>query len=482
MHRLFIRVTRGNCAPRHGRSALTSLFADSRYRHLFSAQVAQLIGTGLTTVALALLASELAGGHAGAVLGTALAIKMMAYVGIAPVAAAYVKHLPRRASLVSLDLMRAAVVVALPFVTAVWQIYGLIFLLSACSACLTPAFQATIPDIIEDERQYTRALSLSRLAYDLENLLSPMVAAALLTFMSFNILFELNALAFVLSALLVVTVALPATRAEADDGGFWNRLTHGASIYLRTPRLRGLLALNLAVAAAGAMQIVNTVVYVHTGLGLDDTHVAIAFGAAGAGSMVVALSLPSVLAHLNQRTVMVTGGGLMSLGLFAGLLAPGFYALLLLWFAIGAATSMVLTPTGRLIKQSCDAEDRPALFAAQFSLSHAGWLIAYPLAGWVGSRLGMDAAFAVLGVLALAATLAAIRLWPRHDPVVLEHWHPAVAHSHRHEHDAHHPHRHDGWEGPAPHTHPHDHAPMRHRHTFVIDRHHPHWPQSAKRA
>jgi hypothetical protein len=42
-----------------------------------------LLGTGLATVALGLFAFDLAGAEAGAVLGTALAIKMIAYVGVA---------------------------------------------------------------------------------------------------------------------------------------------------------------------------------------------------------------------------------------------------------------------------------------------------------------------------------------------------------------------------------------------------------------
>lgn len=54
------------------------------YRHLFLAQVIALLGTGLATVALGLLAYDLAGADAGAVLGTALAIKMIAYTGVAP--------------------------------------------------------------------------------------------------------------------------------------------------------------------------------------------------------------------------------------------------------------------------------------------------------------------------------------------------------------------------------------------------------------
>ena len=51
---------------------------------------------------------RLAGDNAGAVLGTALAIKMVAYVTLAPVAAAFAERLPRRAFLVALDLIRAA--------------------------------------------------------------------------------------------------------------------------------------------------------------------------------------------------------------------------------------------------------------------------------------------------------------------------------------------------------------------------------------
>lgn len=388
------------------------LFRDRRYRHLFSAQVIALIGTGLTTVGLALLASELAGEQAGEVLGTALAIKMIAYVGIAPVVGAYATRLPRRALLVALDLLRATVVVSLPLVTAVWQIYLLIFLLNACSAGFTPVFQATIPDIFEDERRYTQALSLSRLAYDLENLLSPLLAALLLVAISFNLLFVLNAAAFLLSALLVVSVSLPSPHPQTAGGGVWARLSEGMSRYLHTPRLRGLLALNMAVAAAGAMQIVNTVVYVRHVLGLGETPVAIAFAAAGGGSMVVALTLPKLLERLDQRPVMLAGGLFMSASLLAGLMTPGFVTLLLLWFVLGAGASMVMTPTGRLLKQSCEAEERPALFAAQFSLSHVCWLVAYPLAGWLGSALGMMPAFTVLAILALAATLLAARLWP----------------------------------------------------------------------
>ena len=76
-----------------------SVFAIRDYRRLFSAQIIALFGTGLATVALGLLAYDLAGPAAGAVLGTALTIKMVLYVVIAPLAAEYVDRLPRRAFL-----------------------------------------------------------------------------------------------------------------------------------------------------------------------------------------------------------------------------------------------------------------------------------------------------------------------------------------------------------------------------------------------
>ena len=63
---------------------MLTVLRNRTYRHLFTAQVVALLGTGLLTVALGLLAFDLAGANAGAVLGTALTIKMLAYVGLAP--------------------------------------------------------------------------------------------------------------------------------------------------------------------------------------------------------------------------------------------------------------------------------------------------------------------------------------------------------------------------------------------------------------
>ena len=446
------------------------------YARLFAAQVVALLGTGLTTVALALLAYDLAGGNAGVVLGIALTIKMVAYVTLSPLAATLAQRVPRRTFLVGLDVARAGAVACLPLVTEVWQIYVLIFAMQACSAGFTPTFQATIPDVLEDEAEYTKALSLSRLAYDLESVLSPMLAAAALLVMSSSALFGLNSVGFLISAALVLSVVLPMRQPAMDDGGFLARAMFGVRAYLATPRLRGLLALSMAVSAAGSMVIVNTVVYVRSYLGLGEQETAIVLMAFGGGSMVAALALPPVLARVSDRAAMITGAVVMTAALACGMAMPGLALVMVIWFVIGLGFSIVQVPGGRLLRRSSSESDRPAYFAAQFSLSHACWLVCYPLAGWLGSRFGLTAAFAVLCVIAVAAIVTALMVWPKDDPEVLAHTHEAMEHDHLHVHDEHHQHEHEGWEGPEPHAHPHRHPKTRHSHGFVIDAHHRRWP------
>lgn len=298
--------------------SMFTILKNITYRHLFLAQVIALIGTGLITIALSLLAYDLAKDRAAEVLGTALAIKMVAYILVAPVASAYAERLPRKKVLVTLDIIRAVTAFFLPFVTEIWQIYILIFILQSASAAFTPTFQAMIPDVLPDEKDYTNALSLSRLASDLENIVSPMLAGLLLTVMTYHNLFVGTVIGFIGSALFVVSAKLPATQYKTVTGVF-ARISQGAKIYFHTPRLKGLLALNLAIASASAIVIVNTVVLVQSTFKLTEHATTIAFGLFGLGSMLSAFMLPKVLEKFPDRTVMMTGTVVLVVGLLAGI-------------------------------------------------------------------------------------------------------------------------------------------------------------------
>jgi hypothetical protein len=101
---------------------------------------------------------------------------------------------------------------------------------------------------LPNEAEYTRALSLSRLAYDLEQLLSPSLAGIVLLVLSFDALFALDGVAFLISAAPIRSLPRPA--AAEQSAGVLAKVACGVRLYLATPRLRGLLALSMAVARA----------------------------------------------------------------------------------------------------------------------------------------------------------------------------------------------------------------------------------------
>lgn len=445
-----------------------SIFGVRDYRHLFGAQLVALFGTGLATVALGLLAYELAGPNAAAVLGTALALKMVAYVVIAPIAGAFADRLPRRRALVGLDAVRAAVVLALPFVDHVWQVYLLVVVLQSASAAFTPTFQAALPDVLPDEQQYTRALSYSQLASTMETLLSPLLAVVLVTVVSFHWLFVATAVGFVVSAVLVGSSRVP-DACDVQRSAIFDRALAGVAIFRATPRLRGLLGMNLVVAAVGSIVMVNTVNYVQETLGRTASSVAVLLACNGIGVIAAAVVVPGLLRRRPERAVML-GGCVILIGATGAALALTLAGgggwrwpvVGTIWAVIGVGTGLVLTPVGRVLRRSSSAADRPAVFAAQFSLSHGCWLVAYPLAGWGATAWGYRSTWGLLGLLAVAGVVTASRAWPTHDPDVLVHEHDAPVEVDH-----------------LVHAVPADGGRWRHEHAFVIDDRHPHWPDVA---
>ena len=369
---------------------MLTVLKNRTYAQLFSAQIIALMGTGLLTVALGLLAFDIAGAAAGRVLGIALTIKMIAYVGISPITTAWTANLSPKQVLITADLVRAGIAVMLPVITEAWQIYVLIFILQSASATFTPTFQAVIPVVLPDEDDYTNALSLSRFAYDLEALISPMLAAALLTVMNYHNLFLGTVIGFLASALLVTATPSLAHKSTAHTS-FINRATRGMQEFLRNQELRGLMGTNLTVAAISAMVLVNSVVVVRGILERPQADLAILLASYGGGSMVVALGTPRLLRRVSDQLVMLLGGIALPALLTLSILSIGlsqWWLLLILWALMGAASSLILTPSARILRRASTDDNRPSVFAAQFSLSHLCFLLCYPIAGMVGFGSG----------------------------------------------------------------------------------------------
>jgi len=91
--------------------------------------------------------------------------------------------------------------------------------------------------------------------------------------------------------------------------------------------------------------------------------------------------------------------------------APQWFLLMGVWLMMGAVTSLVLTPSARLLRSASTEDTRPAVFAAQFSLSHACFMLTYPLAGFLGAALGLASTAVMLAVIGILAAALAWWTW-----------------------------------------------------------------------
>lgn len=440
---------------------MKSPLADPTFRRLFAAQIFSLVGVGLLTVALSLAAFRIGGASAGGqVLGMLLALKMIAFVVLAPLAETLLSGVPRKRAMVLLDLGRMLLLLPMALVTQTWHVALLAFAFFVLAAGFTPLYQSVIPDVLPEEESYTKALAWSRIAYTMEAVLSPVIAAVVLRLVTGESLFYAAALAFSGSVLMLLLTRFPARKTVSRKGPFLKRVAHGFWIYVRTPRLRGLFLLNLSLSLSMAWVLVNSVVYAGTRLGDSEHYFPILMACYGAGAAAGAVIVPRMLSKLTDRSVMSTGAlGFAAVGAGFALLSPPAVPVLgMIWAAFGLTSSLVLTPGGLVITRSAAQNDRAAVFAAQFSASHAGWLVAYPLAGWLASLLSLEQALLCLTMMTAALAVLAVQVWPADDPLDRVHSHPELPDDHPHLQQV-----------------PAKGASHQHVHAFRIDELHPMW-------
>ena len=444
---------------------------------LFVAQIIALVGTGFTTIALALLAYDFALNEAGRVLGIALAIKMIAYVVFAPIIGGFVHRIPRKLFLILMDVLRAIVVLMIPFISQVWHIYVLIFVLNLFSAGFKPVFQALIPDILVDEKDYGKALAYSRVAYDLENILSPTFAAIALLYFSYTGLFIINSAAFIISALIILITALPKDKLIERTGNVVDEITFGILSYLKTPRLRALFILYFGIALASSMIIVNTVIYVKDYLYLSDSTVAIFMASSGLGSMIIAFIYPYLNEKMIDKYITQLGVFVLALSMFFMSYEPIYLFALIAWFLTGIGLSLSQIPSGKIVNMSSSPSDRTAYFTAQFSLSHISWFFGYLLSGELVFMFGFSFTASLFSMIVMVCLLFSLLFWPNEDNThEMLHTHDSIAHNHTHKHDDdHHDHVHS--DNQDEHSHDHVHRAVTHEHEFFIDIHHQSWPK-----
>jgi MFS transporter, NRE family, putaive nickel resistance protein len=415
-----------------------SLRGNRDFVRLFTAQLASLLGSGVTSVALAAFAYELAGRDATVVIGTALTLRIVAFVTVSPVAGVLADRVDRKRLLVAADLIRVALMGVFPFITAVWHVYVLIFVLNAVTALFTPAFEASIPELV-GPTLYTRAIAWSRVAMDVEAAVGPLIAGLLIATVGVRWAFWFDGVTYLVSAALVVRSRVPrvaSPRAPFPWADLWTQVSHGTRVLLREPALRRALLLHVAEAAAGACAIVATIAYVRDVLGMGNTAFAVAMAALGIGSSLAALIAsrraeqsardePNALRrHLHYHAwatrAMIGGGTLLACALLPAVLRPPFGVLLLLWAANGAGQALIAVSSVGLLAAHTSPDERGRAYAAHFALTHLFWLFTYPAVGIFSRAAGTPRTFFGMGLLVVLLLVAAALVGGkthRHHPI-----------------------------------------------------------------
>ena len=402
------------------------LWTNRNYVFLFASQIVSLLGSGVTTVALAIFAYQLTGGEsATAIIGSALFLRILAFLLFSQFAGILADRVNRKKILIVSDIVRFGLLALFPFITEVWQIYTLIFAINAVTAFFTPTFEASLPEVV-GEKDYVKALSFSRVAVDIEAFAAPALAALMVAAFSVKWVFWFDAFTYLISAALVLMVTIPRVTKKLDPinlRGFMSDLTLGTRILLREPSLRQALLLSFAEAMAGAAAIVATVVYVSDVLQSGDTSFAIVMAVLGLGSSIAAMILGRTTTRLElgasdkkalhyqrhdwSRFALFAGGITLGLILLPGIFQPPLLIFAALWFLNGAGQALISIASGTLLAEHTRAEERGRAYAAYFALTHACWLITYPAIGYAAVWWKTPLTFTLAGVSCLFIVLLA---------------------------------------------------------------------------
>ncbi|KUG10635.1 MULTISPECIES: MFS transporter [Weeksellaceae] len=385
---------------------------NSTFARLYFAQIASLFGDAFTWLGLALLTYEISPGNAAAILASALTLRVTAYIIFSPFAGVVSEKFKRKNILLITQLARMAIVSLLPFVTAEWQLYGLIFSLNVFAAFFTPTYRAIIPQIVEKER-YREANGLSMATFQLLSVFGPALAGIVAVWLGAKQIFFVNGATLFIAILLILTIPFNALQKgvnadNAQTGNTWKEVIKGVRLLFGNKILRFSLSIEFISAVAGAMVLVNTVGLVKTSLQLDDKHYGWIMSVFGVGAAITAFLLGSLDKTKTRSISLISGAFLIGIAISFANFVP-YTGLMFLWILAGIGQTLADMPSETLIGENIEPNDQGKVYGSHFAFSHLWWAIAYPVAGFLGTQFP-NKDFMIGGVLTLVLSVLAIVL------------------------------------------------------------------------
>ena len=304
------------------------------------------VGDGMQFIATSWLATTLTGkGYAAALV---LIFHALPGILFAPFAGVLADRLERRQLAALSDTFRALVLLSIPVLHAlgrleVWHLYAMAFL-DACGEALSrPARTRLVREILPAER-LLEANTSQMTALQLGMILGAMSSGFIVAASSPVVVMVINAISFVLAAVLTVLIRKPSSVTPAASANssilksFTADFLAGMAYIRANPQLAFPYLVGLALSTTAQSMNAILVPFVRTTLGLDANALGLIDGSWAVGAVIAGFSLPILGRMFARERLMVLGPWCVSISLLLCASANGLVWAMLANLLTGAFT------------------------------------------------------------------------------------------------------------------------------------------------
>jgi DHA3 family macrolide efflux protein-like MFS transporter len=330
---------------------------------------------------------------------------------IGPMAGVFVDRWDAKRTMITSDLIRAALALLLVFASSPYQIYGVLLALSTVSSFFVPAQSVTTPLIVPREALMSASAAMQQ-TVQVVRILSPMVAGAVVGTLGERVCYYLDSASFLFSAMMIGTVVITEARPHLNKqfGSALSDLFSGMRFILTHPVV-GFVILSIA-AGTFAIACFSALlpVYVRDILH-GQTYLFGALGSLVGAGMLAGGAAVGTLARKVKRKEFLVSFGIILTGVFILAIAAAGerLATMAASVAIGAATALIVIPATALMQSETQAEMRGRVSSSSVSLVSLSQGVALLFAGDLASRVGIVAVYYASAVMLFVVGL--LGLW-----------------------------------------------------------------------
>ena len=381
-------------------------------RRVWYAQIVSLFGDWLALFAVIAVVSFTMHGTPRQIVGVQIAY-MLPIVLVGPVAGVFVDRWPLKPTLITSDLLRAALAVLLIVATGnVWQIYFVLAALSCVSAFFGPAQQVTIRTHVPPHGLIA-ANALMQMAFMGSRVIGPGVTGAIVSSLGPTVCYALDVISFVLSAALIASVAIrrpmAAQAVTASSSNrihqIWLDMRQGVSfIFHHAAVLFVVLAMAAGLFTIGCFGPLIAI-YVRDDLHANARLFGFISGMVGFGMLVGTQAIRKIAGRFAGHVLVLSG--LAGIGVGALILGgvPYAAAAMLATFTIGLAFAAIMVPAQTLLQRETPHDMIGRVSSTNISVAFCAQIIGLLLSGYLADHLGVRTVFILCA--GIAAVMAA---------------------------------------------------------------------------